>query len=159
MIFFKYRQPKAEYVQFQRLVHGLLLLNAVLFQMPDFVYAFFILSAVSFVTTINYSPTTLLFKLIHFTFGTPLFTTAPQYAHSYITYRLAEIFEDLIRISGGAAILYLYSFVPLAAWMLAAFMSIAMLQRPLPVSSGAFFGSLKALQSLIQVFLWHLTLR
>jgi len=133
MIFFKYKQPKAEYVQFQRLVHGLLILTAVLFQMMDFVYAFVILSIISFVTTIYYSPTTLLFKLIEFVFGQALFTTAPQYAHSYITYRLAEIFEDLMRISGGLVIVYLHTFSPLAAWMMAAFMGIAMM-----VSS--FFG-------------------
>ena len=127
MIFFKYKQPKAEYVQFQRLIHGLLILTAVLFQMIDFVYAFLLLSIVSFITTISYSPTTLLFRLIDFVFGQALFTTAPQYAHSYITYRLAEIFEDLMRILGGLFIIYLYTFSPLAAWMMSAFMGIAML--------------------------------
>lgn len=133
MIFLKYKQPKAEYVQFQRLVFGLIILAAVLFENIEAVYVFFALSIISFITTINYSPTTWVFKFISFVFDRPLFTTAPQYAHSYITNRLAEIFEDILRMSGGALIIYLHTIFPLAAWMMASFMGIAML-----VSS--FFG-------------------
>ncbi len=127
MIFLKYKQPKAEYVQFQRLIFGLCILIGVLFQRIEFIYAFVILSLVSFVTTMNYSPTTLIFKFLSFIFSKPLFKTAPQYAHSYITNRLAEIFEDLMRVAGGTAILYLYSVTDLAGWMLASVMGIAML--------------------------------
>ena len=133
MIFLKYKQPKAEHVQFQRLVLGLITLIAVLAEDIFFVYVFLGLSVITFLTTVNYSPTTLLFKLLDFLLGRPLFSTAPQYAHSYITNKLAEIFEDILRISGGALILYLFTFSPLAAWMVASFMGIAML-----VSS--FFG-------------------
>ena len=127
MIFLKYKQPKAEYVQFQRLVLGLITITAVLFEKIEFVQLFTLLSVVSFITTMNYSPTTLLFRLLSFVLTTPLFTTAAQYAHSYITNRLAEIFEDLMRIGGGLTILYLYTFSPLAAWMMASFMGIAMM--------------------------------
>ncbi len=133
MIFLKYKQPKAEYVQFQRLVFGLTVLTAVLFEKIEFAYFFLGLSVIVFITTINYSPTTWLFKFLGFLLGHQLFTTAPQYAHSYITNRLAEVFEDILRIIGGGMIIYLYSVSPLAAWMLASFMGIAML-----VSS--FFG-------------------
>ncbi len=133
MIFLKYKQPKAEYVQFQRLVFGLVILTAVLFEKIEVAYAFLGLSIIAFITTINYSPTTWLFRLLGFVLGRQLFTTAPQYAHSYITNKLAEVFEDILRISGGLLIIYLYSVTPLAAWMLASFMGIAML-----VSS--FFG-------------------
>jgi len=133
MIFLKYKQPKAEYVQFQRLVCGLVILSAVLFERVELAYAFLGFSIIALITTINYSPTTWLFKLLSYFLGGPLFTTAPQYAHSYITNKLAEIFEDLLRITGGFLILYLHSVSPLAAWMLASFMGIAML-----VSS--FFG-------------------
>jgi len=127
MIFLKYKQPKAEYVQFQRLISGVIVLLAVLFENIQFVELFMVLSVVSFITTISYSPTTLLFKFLSYILTEPLFTTAPQYAHSYITYRLAEVFEDLMRIGGGACLLYLYTFSPLAAWMASSLMSIAML--------------------------------
>ena len=127
MIFLKYKQPKAEYVQFQRLVSGLLILAAVLFENIELVQLFTFLSAVSFITTMNYSPTSLLFRLLSFVFMGPFFTTSPQYAHSYITNRLVEIFEDLMRIAGGFTILYLYTVSPLGAWMMASFMGIAMM--------------------------------
>jgi len=127
MIFLKYKQPKAEYVQFQRLVFGLIVFTSVLSENIYFIYTFLILSVISFLTTMNYSPTTLIFKLYRFVFGSYIFTTASQYAHSYITNRLAEVFEDLMRISGGLAIIYLHSFSPLGAWLLASFMAIAML--------------------------------
>ncbi len=127
MIFLKYKQPKAEYVQFQRLVFGLIILSAVLSQTIELVHLFFILSGISFFTTISYSPTSLLFRLLGYLLGAPLFSTAPQYAHSYITYRLAEIFEDLLRIAGGSFILYLHTVTPLGAWMMASFMGIAMM--------------------------------
>jgi len=127
MIFLKYKQPKAEYVQFQRLLFGLIVLAGVLFQMLEFVYLFITLSAVSFLTTINYSPTTLLFKFLSFIIQRPLFVTAPQYARSYVTYRLAEIFEDIMRIAAGGLIVYLHGTTPLAAWMLGSFMGTAML--------------------------------
>lgn len=127
MIFLKYKQPKAEYVQFQRLVFSLVILSAVLFEKAELVYAFLALSVITFTCTVNYSPTTLLFKFLSFLFGRPLFSTAPQYASSYITNRLAETFEDILRISGGALIVYLYSISPLAGWMMASFMGIAML--------------------------------
>jgi len=133
MIFLKYKQPKAEYVQFQRLVLGLITISAVLFEKIEFIQLYTLLSAISFITTMNYSPSTLLFKLLSYLLGAPLFTTAVQYAHSYITNRLAEIFEDLLRIAGGFTVLYLYTLSPLAAWMMASFMGIAMM-----VSS--FFG-------------------
>jgi len=127
MIFLKYKQPKAEYVQFQRLVLGLIVFTSVLVENIYFIYAFLGLSMISFLTTMNYSPTTLFFKLYKFIFGTYMFRTAAQYAHSYLTYRLAEIFEDIMRISGGILIIYLYSFSPLSAWIVASFMGIAML--------------------------------
>lgn len=127
MIFLKYKQPKAEYVQFQRFVLGITTLTAVLFQMTEFVYLFLALSIISFITTMNYSPSTLLFKLLSLIMGRTLYTTAPQYAHSYITNRLAEIFEDILRMAGGTAILYLHGVSPLSAWMMTSFMSIAML--------------------------------
>jgi hypothetical protein len=127
MIFLKYKQPKAEYVQFQRLVFALVILSAVLFEKVELIYAFLALSAITFISTVNYSPTTLLFRFFSFLLGRPLFLTAPQYAHSYITHRLAEIFEDILRIAGGAFILYLYTIFPLAGWMMASFMGIAML--------------------------------
>lgn len=127
MIFLKYKQPKAEYVQFQRLVLGLITITAVLFEKIEFIQLFTLLSAVSFITTMNYSPTTLLFRLLSYLLTGPLFTTAAQYAHSYITNRLAEIFEDIMRIAGGSIILYLYTVSPLAAWIMASFMGIAMM--------------------------------
>lgn len=127
MIFLKYKQPQAEYVQFQRLVLGLITLASVLFENIEFVQLFLLLSVVSFITTMNYSPTTFLFRILSFILSQPLFTTAPQYAHSYITNRLAEIFEDLMRIGGGLVILYIYSFSALGAWMMASFMGIAMM--------------------------------
>lgn len=127
MIFLKYKQPKAEYVQFQRLGFGLILLSAVLFGKIEFIYFFLALSSISFITTINYSPMTLLFKLLSFMIGESLFTTAPQYAHSYVVNRLAEIFEDVLRIIGGLAVVSLYSTSPLASWMISSLMAIAML--------------------------------
>lgn len=127
MIFLKYKQPMAEYVQFQRLVLGLITLAAVLFENIELIQLFTFLSVVSFITTMNYSPTTFLFRILSFLLSQPLFTTAPQYAHSYITNRLAEIFEDLMRIAGGLGILYLYSFSIMGAWMMASFMGIAMM--------------------------------
>lgn len=127
MIFLKYKQPKAEYVQFQRLVFALVILSAVLFEKVELIYAFLALSTITFISTVNYSPTTLLFRFFSFLLGRPLFLTAPQYAHSYITHRLAEIFEDILRIAGGTFILYLYTIFPLAGWMMASFMGIAML--------------------------------
>ena len=127
MIFLKYKQPKAEHVQFQRFILGLITLAAFLFQMVELIYIFLALSFISFITTINYSPTTLLFKLLSLLLEGPLFVTASQYAHSYVINKLAEIFEDILRMSGGVMIIYLYSIYPLAAWMMAAFMSISML--------------------------------
>jgi len=127
MIFLKYKQPQAEYVQFQRLVLGLIVLWAVLFDKIEFIELFVLLSFISFVSTMNYSPTTFLFKILSFILRKPLFITAPQYAHSYITNRLAEIFEDFMRIAGGSTVLYLYSIEPLWAWMMASFMGIAMM--------------------------------
>ena len=133
MIFLKYKQPKAEYVQFQRLVLGLIIIAAVLFENIEFIQLFTLISIISFITTINYSPATLLFRFLSYLLTAPLFTTAAQYAHSYITNRLAEIFEDFMRMAGGATVLYLYTISPLGAWMMASFMGIAMM-----VSS--FFG-------------------
>lgn len=127
MIFLKYKQPKAEYVQFQRFVLGIITLAAVLFQMIEFMYIFLALSIISFITTMNYSPSTLLFRLLSLIFGKALFVTAPQYAHSYVINQLAEIFEDILRMAAGSGMIYLYTVSPLAAWMMAAFMSIGML--------------------------------
>ena len=127
MIFLKYKQPKAEYVQFQRLAAGITVLLGVLTANIMFIYAFLILSIVSLLTTINYSPSTFFFKLVSFITSKPLFTTAPQYVHSYMVHRLATIFEDLMRIAGGSMIIYFYDTAPTAAWMIGSFMSIAML--------------------------------
>ena len=127
MIFLKYKEPKAEYVQFQRLALGIMTLAAVLFERIDFIYAFLALSIITLVTTVCYSPTTLIFKLCGLLLRRPLFFTPARYAHSYVTNRLAETFEDILRICGGVIIIYLYSISPLAAWMMASFMSIAML--------------------------------
>ncbi len=127
MIILKYKQPKAEYVQFQRLVFGLIILVAVLFEKVGLVYFFLVLSMITLITTVNYSPATLMFRFLSFLLGRPLFSTAPQYVQSYITNRLAYIFEDILRILGGATILYLYSSSALAGWMMASFMGIAML--------------------------------
>ena len=127
MIFTKYKQPKAEYVQFQRLILGLLVLSGVLFEKLIFIEVFLVLSILSMITTVNYSPSTLLFKLLYFISREQLFTTPPQYAHSYIVNRLAQIFEDIMRIIGGSAIIYFYTISPLTSWMIASFMSIAML--------------------------------
>ncbi len=151
MLFFKYKQPKAEYVQFQRLVLGMTTLAAVLTQNIEFVYAFVVLSTVSFLTTTNYSPTTIFFRLFNYVFGKPLFTTAPQYAHSYITYRLAEIFEDLMRIGFGSLIVYLFDTSPLVSWMIASFMGVAMLVSGLfgfCFSSLMYIGYQKLMQKL-----------
>jgi len=127
MIFLKYKQPQAEYVQFQRLVLGLIILGSVLFENIELIELFTLLSVVSFITTMNYSPTTLLYRTLSLILTKPLFTTAPQYAHSYITNRLAEIFEDLMRITGGFVLLYLYTLSPISTWMMASFMGIAMM--------------------------------
>lgn len=127
MIFLKYKQPRAEYVQFQRLIMGLLILIAVLLEDINFVNSFLGLSIISLLTTINYSPTTLIYKLISFLIGKPFFITPPQYSHSYIVHRLAEIFEDFMRIAGGLGIIYFYGVAPLVAWIIASFMAIAML--------------------------------
>ncbi len=127
MIFMKYKQPKAEYVQFQRLLAGLLILSAILTENIIFTYIFLLLSTISFITTLNYSPSTLLFKLISFLNGRPLFVTPPQYVHSYMVHRLATIFEDLMRIAGGIAMIYFYSISPTISWMIGSFMAIAML--------------------------------
>lgn len=123
----KYKQPKAEHVQFQRLILGLLVLLAVIYQEIFFVKLFLGLSVVSLITTINYSPTTMIFKFFSFIYGKPIFTTPHQYAHSYIVYRLASIFEDLMRIAGGLAIIYFYQYYPIVAWIISSFMAIAML--------------------------------
>jgi len=127
MIFLKYKQPKAEYVQFQRLMLGLLTLASVLFERIEFIHIFLVLSVISFITTMNYSPTTFLLRFLSFLLGKQVFTTAPQYVHSYITNRLAEIFEDLMRIGGGVMVIYLYSITPLAGWIMASIMGIAMM--------------------------------
>ncbi len=127
MIILKYKQPKAEYVQFQRLVFGLIILVAVLFEKVGLIYIFLALSMITLLTTVNYSPATLLFRSLSFLLGRPLFSTAPQYVQSYVTNRLAYIFEDILRILGGATILYLFSVSELAGWMMASFMGIAML--------------------------------
>lgn len=127
MIFLKYKQPRAEYVQFQRLIMGLLILISVLMEDINLVYTFLGLSIISLLTTINYSPTTLIYKLVSFVRGKPFFITPPQYSHSYIVHRLAEIFEDFMRIAGGSAIIYFYGTIPLVAWIIGSFMAIAML--------------------------------
>lgn len=127
MIFFNYKQPKAEYVQFQRLVMGFLILFSVLGENILLIYIYLALSSISLMSTVYYSPTTLIFRLLSFIRGKSLFTTPPQYAHSYIVNRLAEFFEDIMRIGAGVAIIYFYSFSPLTAWIMASFIAIAML--------------------------------
>ena len=127
MIFMKYKQPKAEYVQFQRLVLGLLVLVGVVFQEIFFIKVYLGLSIVSFITTINYSPTTMIFKLTSLMYSEPIFTTPQQYVHSYIVHRLASIFEDLMRIIGGLVVIYLSHHYLTSAWVVGLFMSIAML--------------------------------
>ena len=148
MIFLKYKQPKAEYVQFQRFVAGLLVLFAVLTENILFAYAFLFLSIVSFITTIRYSPSTLLFKFTSLILTKQFFTTAPEYEHSYKVNRTATIFEDLMRIAGGISIIYFYEFSQITAWLIASAMAIAML-----ISS--FFGfSLSAL-----LYIWYLSMK
>ena len=127
MIFLKYQQPKAEYVQFQRLILGLIVLASVFTEEIVFIYIFLGLSLISFITTMNYSPTTLIFKLINFIFRRPLFITAPQYAHSYVINQLAEVFEDIMRITAGIVTIDLYTVMPFSAWIMASVMGIAML--------------------------------
>ena len=127
MIFLKYKEPQAEHVQFQRLAFGLLALTFVLSDDLLFIKIFILLNVVSFITTVNYSPTTLLFKFLSLLLGKSLFVTPPQYASSYRNTKLASIFEDLMRIGGGVAIFYLYQYSPLAALMFASFMAIALL--------------------------------
>jgi len=127
MIFMKYKQPKAEYVQFQRLVLGLLVLIGVIFEEIFFIKVFLGISIISFFTTINYSPTTLIFKFTSLMYSKPIFTTPHQYVHSYIVHRLASVFEDLMRIAGGFAVIYLYQFYPTTSWIIGSFMAIAML--------------------------------
>ena len=127
MIFMKYKQPKAEYVQFQRLVLGLLVLVAAVFQEIFFIKIFLGVSIISFFTTVNYSPTTLIFKLTSMMYSEAIFTTPQQYVHSYLVHRLAYIFEDLMRISGGLAIIYFYQMSETSAWVISSFMAIAML--------------------------------
>jgi len=146
MIFLKYEQPKAEYVQFQRLTLGLIVLASVFTEEIVYIHIFLALSLISFITTMNYSPTTLFFKLINFILRCPLFVTAPQYAHSYVINQLAEVFEDIMRISAGILTIYLYAYSPLSAWIMASFMGIAML-----ISS--FFGF--CLSSLIYIGYKH----
>jgi len=92
-----------------------------------FIKIFLGISIVSLFTTVNYSPTTLIFKLVSNMYSADIFTTPQQYVHSYLVHRLAYIFEDLMRILGALVILYLYNISEMSAWFIASFMSIAML--------------------------------
>jgi hypothetical protein len=65
--------------------------------------------------------------MLNLIFKRPLFTTAAQYAHSYVINQLAEVFEDIMRISAGLITIYLYSVSPFSAWIMASLMGIAML--------------------------------
>lgn len=127
MIFLKYKEPQAEHVQFQRLISGLLTLFFALTENIVFVEVFIILNIISFITTVRYSPTTMLFKFLSFLYGKSIFTTPSQYVHSYRVQRLTSILEDLMRIGGGFGIFYVYQISPTIALLIAMFMAIAML--------------------------------
>ena len=127
MSLFTYTQPKAEYVQFQRLIFGLLVLFAVLFENINLIYTFLVFSTINFIVTINNSPITLIFKLLSYIYTKQIFVTPPQYANSYIVSRVAEIFEDIMRISGALIIIYFYHTTTITSWIIASSISIAML--------------------------------
>ena len=127
MNLFTYHQPKAEYVQFQRLIFGLLVLFAVLFENINLIYAFLVFSTINFIVTINNSPITLVFRLLSFIYTKPIFVTPPQYAPSYIVSRVAEFFEDMMRILGALIIIYFYYTSEITPWIIASSISIAML--------------------------------
>ena len=127
MIFLQYIEPQAEHVQFQRLISGLLVLIFVFTNNLLFIEIFIILNFINLTTRVNYSPTTLLFKLLSMLLRKPLFSTPVQYAHSYKTTPLASIFEDLMRLAGGLCIYFLYVDYYGISVAIAIFMAVAML--------------------------------
>ncbi|MBT5935850.1 hypothetical protein [Sulfurimonas sp.] len=127
MIFLQYIEPQAEHVQFQRLISGLLVLIFIFTNNLLFIEIFILLNFINLITRVNYSPTTLLFRVLSILLRKQLFSTPVQYAHSYKTTPLASIIEDLMRLVGGICIYYLYFNYYGIAVAMAMFMSVAML--------------------------------
>jgi diguanylate cyclase (GGDEF)-like protein len=125
--FFHYHTPEPREVKFNRLILGLLLISGVISQRIEFLYAYFVISAISVVTLIHYSPTTYLYKFIAFFFNGPLCTISPAYERSYAMHKESEFFELSLRLVVVSIAIYAHSLLPLAGWLIAIFMGIFMM--------------------------------
>ncbi len=127
MSFFHYHTPEPREVKFNRLILGLLLIAGVISQHIEFLYGYFIISLISVVTLIHYSPTTYLYKFIAFFFKGPLCTISPAYERSYAMHKESELFELSLRLIVVSLAIYIHSLLPLAGWLIAIFMGIFMM--------------------------------
>ena len=125
--FFHYHTPEPREVKFNRLILGLLLIAGVISQHIEFLYGYFVISLISVVTLIHYSPTTYLYKFIAFFFKEPLCTISTAYERSYAMHKASELFELSLRLVVVSVAIYVHSLFPLAGWLIAIFMGIFMM--------------------------------
>lgn len=126
MPFINYIAPEPSTVKFNRLVMGMLMVATVFSERIELFYLFFIINFISLVTTLHYSPTTLVYKMISKVIGHELCRISKTYERSYAMSKETERFEMTLRVLFSGVALLLFSSFPMVTWFIAIFMAIFM---------------------------------
>lgn len=133
MLWFSYQSPLPSMVKFNRLTMGALMIIGIFSQNINFFTAYFIINLLTLVTTVRFSPSSLLLRFIEMIAGRSVCNISPLYARSYFMNRESEWFELAARILVSGLAIGIFSIYPLAAWLIGVFMGVFMM-------ISAFFG-------------------
>lgn len=122
----RYTTPEPAMVKFNRFVMSVLIIAAVFTERIEFFYLFFLINLISFFTTLQYSPTSLIYKAVFKVTGYELFGISKTYERSYSMSKETERFEMSLRILVSALALVIFPSVPMATWIIGILMAIFM---------------------------------
>lgn len=127
MALFTYTSPEPTIVKFNRLTMGVLVVASVFSERIELLYIFFIINVVTFMTTLQYSPTSWMYKSLNYISGRELCKINKTYERSYSMSKETERFEMILRILFSGIAIALYASFPMLTWLIAIFMGIFIL--------------------------------
>jgi len=127
MALFTYTSPEPSIVKFNRLVMGLLIITAVFSERIEFLYLFFFINIFTFITTLQYAPTSWIYMLLRKLFGRELCHISKTYERSYFMTKATERFEMTLRILFSGVAIAFYANFPMVTWLMVIFMGIFIL--------------------------------
>jgi diguanylate cyclase (GGDEF)-like protein len=122
-----YQAPAPKAVKFNRLLLGLIMIIAVFFQQIELFYLYFFINLLTVITTLRFSPTSLLLSFVEFLLKRSLCTIPPAYERSYFMNRESELFELSLRLLVSSIAIGFFAYYPLATWLIGTIMGIFMM--------------------------------